>query len=106
MFLSLLDLKSLVVKLDDARRESTAGRGHYCDEPIVIDGSDHRLVPKPGAAKHRLERHGHDVVVGANGELYVKVPHGKHGRGNLVIDPTTGDITCGHCLAGVTINGT
>lgn len=67
-----------------------------CPEPYMQDGKPYRLVAKPKARPHILEKYGHiSEVVG--GVLHAQVPLGTHGTDGIGIDPETGDIGCCLC---------
>lgn len=98
--MNLIQLKELLAALDSARRDSTAGVGYYCPEPLVgEDGNDYRWEPKPRA----LRPTGHKYPTGEvleempGGGLGIKVKLGVHGRAYLAVDPETGVICCQRC---------
>jgi len=73
---------------------------YQCPEPHLdpLSGHNYRLVAKPKARRAVLEKYGHVCEV-VGGALYVRVPLGTHGADNMLIDPATGQLTCGWCEA-------
>lgn len=69
---------------------------------IGPDSKTYRLVAKPLARKHRLERAGFEVVTEkdephVDGPIYVRVYLGAHGADHLGIDLKTGKVACLLC---------
>jgi hypothetical protein len=103
MLLTLPELKTLVTRLEDARRASAApGEARYCDAPNTdaATGEPYRWEPKPRSYAGATLRDGTRVEAMPDGNPGVKVPLGPHGRAHLGIDPATGAVRCAACDAG------
>lgn len=92
MFLTPLQLKEMRAKLHEAKRDQS----QHCSAPIIKDGKDYRLEPKPKGDSARLRKQGFEVVH-VDGKLHVKVPLGTHDADYLGINPESGEIVCLRC---------
>ena len=102
MRLSTAELKGLIDKLHQAKLASTGpGQGHFCEALVLENGVNYRIVKKDQGnqqqTERRLKKHGHEVET-IDGDLFVKIPLGMHGRSALVIDTEDGTIHCAECL--------
>lgn len=99
MIITRSKAKEVSRRLHEARTDPA----HQCKALHVgADGKDYRLVAKPRAHRHILERHGHkveSVVSVEHGQevLHVRVPLGAHDGDYLGYDLGTDKIVCLLC---------
>ena len=103
MLLNLLDLKALIAKLEDTRRDAIGpGCGLYCSAlRLGDDGEPTRFVAKPDAMRPvgHVYSNG-DTLIEQNGVKGVRISNGVHGRAFFAVDPATGDVCCAACAKG------